>query len=258
MYTIYVIMKREYLKGARLMEGPTKIRKSYIRRLVMRSIILICVILLYIFRPDTFSVAKELNFIKQFSPLHVLWGLWMVDMILQLCKVPKYWPLGSQKFWGHRFLPDLSGINKDVLKDYVKKCKKDVVRVAAAWIGLVGTIDVLYLTKVISYQIVIILSVVFYVCDLICVIVWCPFKRFFMHNKCCTTCRIFNWDHAMMFLPLIAIPGIWTWSLVGMSIAILIVWEVTFAVYPERFNEITNCALRCQNCPDVLCGKRKK
>ena len=77
-----------------------------------------------------------------------------------------------------------------------------------------------------------------------------------MHNKCCTTCRIFNWDHAMMYLPLIVIPGFWTYSLVFMALLILVVWEVVCANHPERFFEKTNCALRCQNCKDKLCGKQ--
>ena len=240
------------------MKMRSRFRISYIRRLVMRCIILFSVLLLYIFRPDDFAVVKEFNFIKQFSPLHILWALWMIDMILQLCKVPKYWPLGSQKFWGNRFLPDLKGLNIDALKTYIKKSKKDVIKIALSWIALIAVIDILYVCNIIPYQIVIIMSTVFYVCDLICVIVWCPFKTFFMHNKCCTTCRIFNWDHAMMFSPLIIIPGIWTWTLVAASLTILTVWEITFAIHPERFTEYTNCALRCQNCSDVLCGKRKK
>ena len=76
-----------------------------------------------------------------------------------------------------------------------------------------------------------------------------------MHNKCCTTCRIFNWDHAMMFSPLIVIPSAWTYSLVLTSFVILIVWEYTCIMHPERFLEKTNCALRCHNCKDKLCGK---
>ena len=55
------------------------------------------------------------------------------------------------------------------------------------------------------------ISVLFYVCDLICVLIWCPF-RLIMKNRCCTTCRIFNWDHLMMFSPLIFVGGLLTRS----------------------------------------------
>lgn len=237
------------------MKKISKFRKLYIKRLIFRIVIFIITVGIYILNPNEFIVVKGLNFIKKLSPLHILWFIWMLDMILQLCKVPKYWPLGSQKYWGHRYLPDIKKIDKKVIKEHMKKLTNGSTSVAIVWILFVAIIDALYLTNIISYQIVILISTAFYVCDLICVVVWCPFRVFFMHNKCCTTCRIFNWDHAMMFLPLIVIPGLWTYSLLLMSFLILIVWEIACAVYPERFLEKTNCALRCNNCKDRLCGK---
>ena len=238
------------------MKQLSKFRKSYIERLIIRSIILIITIGIYIIKPESFTVVKGMNFIKSFSPLHILWFIWVLDMILQLCKVPKYWPLGSQKYWAHRYIPDIKEIDIKKVKERMKKMSKDIIPVAITWIILTSIIDGLYLAEIISYEIVVIISTVFYVCDIICVVIWCPFKHFFMHNKCCTTCRIFNWDHAMMFLPLIVIPGIWTYTLVGMAIIILIVWETICILHPERFHEETNCALRCQNCKDKLCGKK--
>lgn len=237
------------------MKNKSKFRILYIQRLIMRIIIFALVILLYIFYPDTFEVVKGFNFFKQFSPLHILWAIWMFDMILQLCKVPKYWPLGSQKFLEHRYLPDMKGLDIHIVKNYMKKLTNDSISVAIAWVLLISNIGILYFTKTIPYGIVVLCSTAFYVCDIICVVVWCPFKTFFMHNKCCTTCRIFNWDHAMMFSPLLFIPGIFTYSLVGLSFIVLIVWEVACTLHPERFMEKTNCALRCQNCKDRLCGK---
>ena len=237
------------------MSTKSRFRTLYIRRLIFRSLIFISMILLYTFRKNDFDVATGFNFITKFSPLHILWGIWMIDMILQLCKVPKYWPLGSQKFWGNRYLPDLTGLDKHLFKRYIKQMNSDSISVAITWILLTAIIDILYFTHTISYQVVILCTTAFYVCDLICVIIWCPFRTFFMHNKCCTTCRIFNWDHAMMFLPLVAIPGIWTYTLLALSIVIIIVWEVACTLHPERFHEITNCALRCSNCKDRLCGK---
>ena len=237
------------------MKNKSKFRKSYIRRLIFRIIIFIIMIGIYIFYPNTFNVAKGLNFIKEFSPLHIIWLIWIIDMILQLCKVPKYWPLGSQKYLKHRYIPSIKELDKKTIKLHMKEMTKSSTSVAITWLFVIVLISTLYLTHLISYQVVILISVAFYVCDIICVVGWCPFKTFFMHNKCCTTCRIFNWDHAMMFTPLIVIPGIWTYSLVIMSLIILIVWEVACAIYPERFMEKTNCALQCHNCKDRLCGK---
>ena len=234
----------------------SKFRKKYINRLIMRIIIFILMILMYIFYPNYYEVAKGLEFFKMFSPLHIIWIIWVIDMILKLCKVPKYWPLGSQKIWEDRFLPDLKEkLNIKFIKEQMNKINKDVIKVAILWLLIVIIIDTLYLFKVLNYQIMILISAFFYVCDIICIVGWCPFKTFFMKNKCCTTCRIFNWDNAMMYLHLIVIPGIWTYSLVFMSILIVIVWEIVCFNHPERFIEKSNCALRCSNCKDKLCGK---
>ncbi len=237
------------------MNNKSKFRRVYINRLIIRIIILLVIIGLYIIKSDSFDIVRGFNFFKKFSILHILWFIWMLDMILQLCKAPKYWPLGSQKFLAHRYLPSLKKIDKKYIKEHMKKLTQGSTAVAITWIIFISIIDTLYLTKIIPFQILVIISTTFYVCDIICVVAWCPFKTFFMHNKCCTTCRIFNWDHAMMFSPLIALPGIWTYSLVIMSFIVLIVWEIACAVYPERFMEKTNCALRCHNCADKLCGK---
>ena len=236
--------------------NKSKFRRIYMRRLFVRIILFIVMIGIYIWYPNLYEVAKGFNFFRSLSPLHIIWIIWMIDMILKLCKVPEYWPLGSQKVWEYRFLPDLKEmLNIKKLKEDIKKINKAIIYVAILWIIVCGIIDTLYLLDIMSYQIVIIISTFFYVCDIICIVGWCPFKTLFMHNKCCTTCRIFNWDHAMMFTPLIIIPGIWTYSLVIMSIIIVIVWEYNCFRHPERFLEKTNCALRCHNCNDKLCGK---
>lgn len=237
------------------MRKKSKFRKIYINRLIFRIILFLISIGVFIWYPSSFDVAKGLGFVKSFSFLHILWIIWMIDMILQLCKVPKYWPLGSQKFWAHRFLPDKKIFDKKVIKKHMDELTNGSISVAIVWVLLLAIIYILYFTKTISFQIVILISVAFYVCDIICILFWCPFKTFFMHNKCCTTCRIFNWDHAMMFSPLIVIPGLWTYSLLFMSFLVLIIWEIVCFLYPERFLEKTNCALRCHNCRDKLCGK---
>ncbi len=125
-------------------------------------------------------------------------------------------------------------------------------KVFLLWCALVAALGVLYRLGVISTEALFLSSVLFYVCDLICVLIWCPF-RLIMKNRCCTTCRIFNWDHLMMFSPLVFIPGFFTLSLVGMAALAWLVWELCVALYPERFWEHSNAALQCTACTDKLC-----
>ena len=96
------------------------------------------------------------------------------------------------------------------------------------------------------------ITIVFYVCDLICVLIWCPF-RLIMRNRCCTTCRIFNWDHLMMFSPMVFVGGFFAESLFVLSLIVWIVWELCILMHPERFWEQTNQALRRSECTDKLC-----
>ena len=106
--------------------------------------------------------------------------------------------------------------------------------------------------------IMILLCSVYSVCDIVCILFFCPFQTWFMKNKCCSSCRIYNWDYAMMFTPLFFIRKSYTWSLLALSVALLIRWEVTFYLHPERYSEATNDYLKCSNCTEKLCVHKKQ
>ena len=127
-----------------------------------------------------------------------------------------------------------------------------VVLVFLLWWLLIGAIGVLYAWGVIGKTGLFVISVVFYVCDLICVLIWCPF-RLMMKTRCCTTCRIFNWDHLMMFSPMLFMGGFYGISLLVLAIAAWLVWELCVMMYPERFWDKSNLALKCSECTDKLC-----
>ena len=120
------------------------------------------------------------------------------------------------------------------------------------WAALIAAIGAAFRTGLMGQRGVFFTSVIFYVCDLICVLIWCPF-RLILKNRCCTTCRIFNWDHLMMFTPFIFIWGFYTTSLLIMSVLVWLVWEYCVYRYPERFWEYSNKALKCSSCTDKLC-----
>ena len=113
------------------------------------------------------------------------------------------------------------------------------------------------MTGIFDDGIMLLLSCAYSVCDMICILFFCPFQTWFLKNKCCSTCRIYNWDYAMMFTPLFFVMKPYTWGLLALSVALLIRWEITFYLHPERFSEQTNDYLRCQNCTEKLCGHKK-
>lgn len=230
--------------------SPTRVR--YIWRLVGRCLALVACGLLLIFFPESFGVLDGANFFRQLSPLHILWVIWLADMFQQIVPVKNKIPLGSQKLFANRFRPIRERINYESLHSYIVSTTKAAYKVFILWCGLIAVIGALYYTGVLSKAGLFMISVAFYVCDLICVLIWCPF-RLIMRNRCCTTCRIFNWDHLMMFSPLIFMGGFYAVSLLVPAILAWLVWEVCVMLYPERFWDKSNAALQCAECTDKLC-----
>lgn len=230
--------------------SPT--RRRYVFRLIGRILVFLLSIYLAFQYPESFSILEGNNFFHALSIFHILWVIWVIDMFLQIVPVKNKVALGSQKLFANRFRPIREKINYKALHDYVVKTTKAAYKVFIIWGLFIAAIAALYFLGFINKTGMLLISICFYVCDLICVLIWCPF-RLIMKNKCCTTCRIFNWDHLMMFSPLIFVGGFFSVSLVVMAIAAWLIWEVCVMLYPERFYEMTNVALKCSECTDKLC-----
>lgn len=226
-------------------------RKRYFIRLIARILIFILCLIMCFF-PENYDILNGMNFFKKFYILHILWIIWVIDMVLQIIPIKNKVALGSQKLFKNRFKPIKEKINYNALKNYIVTTTKSAYKVFVLWTLLIIIIGVLYYFGIINKIGLFMISVLFYICDLICVLIWCPF-RLMLKNKCCTTCRIFNWDHLMMFSPLIFVGGFYSMSLVVIAIIAWLVWELCVMIYPERFFEMTNDALKCANCTDKLC-----
>ena len=235
-----------------MLKNPiSDIRKRYIVRLVLRCIILVLAAVLVFTNFESQDILQGFSFFHRFSWLHVLWVIWMLDMLFQMIPV-KNIALGSHKVFKLRFKPVLERINKDVIREHVLSTTRSAYKVMLLWLALIAALGAAKYLGLLEDKHLFFVSVLFYVCDLICVLVWCPF-RLMMGNKCCTTCRIFNWDHLMMFTPMVYVVGFFSLSLVAVSVTVWVIWELCVMVYPERFWEKSNAALRCSECTDKLC-----
>lgn len=233
-------------------ERMSTTRKLYFMRLIGRIIIFILCIFALVKKAEYFTVLKGMNFFKKFSPLHVLWSIWVIDILFQLFPIGKKISIGSLKLFENFFQPVREKINYQALRKYVITTTKSAYIVFIIWALLILALGILFYVNIIDTLALFLISVFFYMCDLICVLIWCPF-RLIMKNRCCTTCRIFNWDHIMMFSPLIFVGGFYAISLVLLSLIAWIVWELAIMMYPERFWEYSNGALNCAQCTDKLC-----
>ena len=159
-----------------------------------------------------------------------------------------------------RLLP-FSDADLDVSQDIRSKFRfrrlSEIAGVLICWILLNACIAMaLYILGWLTPQACVVWTCLYFVFDMVCVVLWCPLQVLFMHNRCCTTCQIFNWDGIMAVTPLIFVPCPYSWVLLALALVVLLRWEVTAFVYPERFFEETNASLSCANCHDKLCKLR--
>ncbi len=223
----------------------SKVSVLHYVKLVYRSLLLIAALISYIIVRIAGDQVNFKTIDKSPVILAIIWIVFVVEMIL-------------------RFFPsDLEsrGCQKQFKKNYIpKKNQKPVLHswkitflVAACWLALNAAIGVLYYTKIIDAGILLLISLAYSVCDMICILFFCPFQTWFMKNKCCGSCRIYNWDFAMMFTPLVFVKSYYTWSLLGIALLLLLVWEILVHKHPERFSETTNDYISCANCKEKLC-----
>ncbi len=168
-----------------------------------------------------------------------------------------------------RFFPSIAespGCQKQFARNYIKSGSTEIeiadnnaiVLIALIWIVMNGIFGLLRMKNILDDGIMILLCSAYSVCDMICILFFCPFQTWFMKNKCCSVCRIYNWDYAMMFTPLFFVTRDYLWILLALSVALLVRWEITFFLHPERFSENTNDYLRCANCTEKLCTHKKQ
>lgn len=205
----------------------------------------------------------------------VVWAFYMVEMFLRLFP-SKLESMGCQKQFRRNYRPkklsnQLPGeLPAELLEkyggDYVKahnewSCqdrKRGRLTVLIVWIALNAIIGVIYKARWINEGILMIIAMIYAVCDMICILFFCPFQVWFMKNRCCARCYIYNWDYIMMFTPLIFVKSLYTYSLVGLAMLVLIQWEIRLRVTPDRFNPKMNDTLACKNCTEKLCRHKKQ
>ena len=228
----------------------SKVSTFHYFRLVFRGILLIIGIVCYVMFQIR-SLQDGVDNIPMARPfLAVVWAIFAFEMIC-------------------RFFPsrvESPGCQKQFAKNYIKTGKTEIViadnhstvLVALIWITMNGVIGAFKLSGFLNDGIMILICLFYAVCDMICILFFCPFQTWFLKNKCCSACRIYNWDYAMMFTPLFFVSGWYARSLLVLSVGLLFRWEITVARHPERFSENTNEFLHCKNCNEKLCSHKKQ
>lgn len=219
-------------------------------RLIYRSAIFLFLLMAYIsFR---FNSGSEITSIIESRPLilGILWAVFVVEMTMRFFPFSFESP-GCQKQFRRNYIK--TGRTEILIQD-----NNSVILVLLVWDVFNLSLGALHMSGILDDGIMILLCSFYSICDIICILFFCPFQSWLMKNRCCVNCRIYNWDYAMMFTPLFFVKKIYSWSLLALSVALLIRWEITFFRHPERFSENTNAYLRCSNCSEKLCAHKKQ
>lgn len=247
----------------------------YVIELAIKSALFAAGLGAYFWAPEKLDLHTQFGAGAGISLINIMWILVLLSM------VQKFFPqaitsIGSRKQFKELFhLPpvekflgkDLADLSNDVFsteffkgsKNYAllleekRELNKGALPVLLAWVILNLFIGVLYFTAVIDQAVLVLISMFYFLSDMICVLIYCPFQRLFMKNRCCVTCRIFNWDSIMLCTPLLFIPCWFSFTLCSLAFILLIRWEVVFNRHPERFSERFNFNLRCAGCKEKLC-----
>ena len=216
-------------------------------KLAFRSLLFLCALAVYVIGHCKGMQAPLSRFRDMPVLLTLIWAVFIFEMILRFFP-SRVESMGCQKQFRRNYIPR-SGCHE---KPELVSWKRPFLS-AAAWLALNGVFAVLYMTGVFDSGIMLLIALAYSVCDMVCILFFCPFQTWFLKNKCCGTCRIYNWDYAMMFTPLLFVPTVYSQSLVMASLLLLLRWEVTYRKSPERFAENTNVSLECRNCREKLC-----
>jgi hypothetical protein len=229
----------------------SKMLIRHIWMLVFRLLVLAAVAWIYIMDSSWLDFGRMPEQFAHRLPLLIIWAVLACSMLLRLFPSKKV-AMGARKFVGN---------SPAVMPKDNKNLHRGVIGVIIAWVVFNGAVFfVLHLLNLLTPASVIVLALTYAVCDLICILFFCPFQVFFMRNSCCTTCRIYNWDYLMMCTPFLLFPNVYSISLLMLAVLVLVRWELAVYKKPQLFLVETNPDLSCEKCTDKLCvfDNRKK
>ena len=229
-----------------------KLFGTYFMRFFIRIAVLAFGCILYFRSPDLLDI-ENFSFFSSFSITHIFWIFLLASLLFASFPNTNV-SIGALKYRRKYYSPAM--FDKNDFIEFKHKTNKKTIVIAIVWILFLTPFWTLYFFKIITSRELLILVLIFALADIFCILFFCPFQLF-LGNKCCTTCRIFLWDHIFMLSPLIFVPGFFAKSLVIAAVIFLLIWEIQWNRHPEYFYEKSNANLRCSSCTGKLCLIKK-
>lgn len=235
----------------------TIMTKIYLIKLFIRIAVFLFVFVLYVQDKEQMLSLLMTPIWMDISPIHALWLMFMVMMILHIFPPLERVTMALKKAEPEPYR-EVAGYSELELHRFVQQQNVRAWCVMLVWLIFNAIFGALYVFDVIGIPDMLMLTVFYFLCDYICILFYCPFQHLIMKNKCCVNCRIYDWGHFMMFTPMLFVQNFFSWSLFFTSCVVLIRWEVIYARHPERFWSGSNKTLQCANCKDKTCQVKRR
>ena len=234
----------------------TKMMTTYLIKFAIRITVFVLIAVLYVTdKPLMYQLMTQPLWMGV-TPIHVLWLGFMVMMFLHIFPMKKV-TMALLKSEEKEYVLQENYSEVELLK-FVQDQNVKAWMVMLIWLCFNAIFGILYLFGVLDIADLLMLTVFYFLCDYICILLFCPFQTCIMKNKCCVNCRIYDWGHFMMFTPMLFIQNFFSWSLFFTSCVVLTKWEIIYAKHPERFYYGSNKRLQCINCKDKTCQLKKR
>ena len=234
----------------------TTMMSRYLIKFLIRIMIFLIIFLVYLFDKDMLLQLVTTPIRYGVTPLHILWLIFMVMMIYHLFPKEPF-TMALLKCKKEKYIP-VDHFDEISLYRYLGNQNYKAWLVMLLWLLFNAIFGLLFAFNIINEADLYMLTVFYFLCDYICILIYCPFQSHIMKNKCCVNCRIYDWGHFMMFTPMLFIRSFYTWSLFFTSCIVLIKWELNYAKHPQYYWEGSNQNLQCLHCQDKTCQIKNK
>ncbi|MBQ9109126.1 MAG: hypothetical protein IJY02_03800, partial [Oscillospiraceae bacterium] len=149
----------------------SRISTLHYYKLVARSLLFLAATAVYLvnwfqgIHIDLFGRVEELPLL-----MAVIWVAYALEMVLRFFP-SRLESMGCQKQFARNFRP-----RAEVKQRVNLNSAKTTFMVAASWVGLNGVIGILFFTHVIDEGILLLISLFYGACDMICILFFCPFQ----------------------------------------------------------------------------------
>lgn len=218
-------------------------------RLLVRVILFVWAITICITDSSFIAMSFDEGLKKYFIMFIFIWTFFVGEMIIRLFPSDRE-SMGCQKIFKCNYNESGETLKKE-------KMLKKLINIIIIWFLINGVIVGYHYRNYIS-DIGMILFFLFYsILDVSCTLFFCPLREFIMGNRCCVTCRIYEWGYLGTTVPLFFVANVWTYIVILVAFIHFVRWEIVIKLHPERISESTNLNLRCVNCKEKLCQYRK-